>query len=53
VATGVADMFTNIYLVKNYKISKTSTSTKAIEKHKHRFGILEILENFGCMFSLI
>jgi hypothetical protein len=32
VAAGVADMFTNIYLVKNHKILKTPTSTKAIEK---------------------
>jgi hypothetical protein len=32
VATWVPDMFCNFYLVKNHKIAKKSTTTKAIEK---------------------
>ncbi len=31
------DIFLNFYLVKNLKIAKNSTTTKAREKNKHRF----------------
>jgi hypothetical protein len=41
----VPDMFSN-FLVKNPKIAKNSTTTKAREKNKHRFGILRIVEIF-------
>jgi hypothetical protein len=34
------DMFCNIYLVKNLKIAKNSTTAKAREKNKHSFGII-------------
>jgi len=36
------DMFRNFCLVKNHKIAKNLTTTKAREKNKHRFGILRI-----------
>jgi hypothetical protein len=39
------DMFSNFYLVKNYKIAKNSTTTEAREKN-HSFGILRDLEIF-------
>jgi hypothetical protein len=45
VAAMFLDMFCNFYSVKNHKIAKNSTTTKAREK-KHRFGILGILEIF-------
>jgi hypothetical protein len=35
----------------NHKIAENSTTTKAREKNKHRFGILIILEFFGSMFD--
>jgi hypothetical protein len=44
--TGFSAMFCNFYLMKYHKIAKNSTTTKAREKNKHRFGILRILENF-------
>jgi hypothetical protein len=40
------DMFCNFNLVKNHKIAKNSTTTKAREKNKIRFGILRVLEKF-------
>jgi hypothetical protein len=46
VAAWVPDMFCNFYQVKNPKIAKDSTTTKAKEKYKRRFGILGILEMF-------
>ncbi len=51
VAACFPDMFCNFYLVKNPKIAKNSTTTKAREKNKHRFGILRILEFFWCTFD--
>jgi hypothetical protein len=36
------DIFCNLYLVKNHKIAKNSTTTKAREKNKQRFGIQTI-----------
>jgi hypothetical protein len=44
VAARVPDMFFNFYFGKNYKIGNNSTTNKDIEKNKHRFGILIILE---------
>jgi hypothetical protein len=44
VAAWLPDMFYNFYLVKNHKIAINSTTTKAREKNKHRFGNLRILE---------
>jgi hypothetical protein len=35
VAAWFPDMFCNFYLVKNHKIAKNSTTTKAREKNKH------------------
>jgi hypothetical protein len=53
VATWVPDMFCNFYFVKNHKIAKKSTTTKAIEKNYRRFGILRILELFdACLLTL-
>ncbi len=46
VAAWFPDTFCNFYLVKNHKIAKNSTATKARAKNKHRFGILRILEFF-------
>ncbi len=40
-AAWVPDIFCYFYLVKNYKFSNNSTATKAGEKNKQRFGILE------------
>jgi hypothetical protein len=34
--------------VKNYKIAKTSTTTKAREKMKHSFRIIDILDFYVC-----
>jgi len=45
------DMFCKFYFVKNPKISDTSTTTKAREKTKHRFGIIRALEIILCMFD--
>jgi hypothetical protein len=42
VAAWFPDMFCNFYLVKNHKIAKNSTTTKAKEKNNQRFGILRI-----------
>jgi hypothetical protein len=42
VTAWVSDMFCNFDLVKNHKIAHNSTTTKANEKNKHRFGILGI-----------
>ncbi len=42
VAAWVPDMFCNFYLVKNHKIAKNSTTSKAREKNKYRFGIFRI-----------
>jgi hypothetical protein len=44
VAAWVPEMFCNFYLVINHKKLKSSTTTKAVEKNKHRFGILRNLE---------
>jgi hypothetical protein len=46
VAPWFPDMFCNFYFVKNNKIAKNPTTTKAREQNKHRFGILRILEKF-------
>ncbi len=40
VAAWVQDIFSNFYLVKNYKFANNSNTTKATEKNKHIFGIL-------------
>ncbi len=45
VAAWFLNMFCNFYLVKNHKIVKNSTSTKAI-KNYHRFRILQNFINF-------
>jgi hypothetical protein len=45
-AAWVSDMFSNFYLGENPKIVNNSTTAKEIEKNKHRFGILRILEKF-------
>ncbi len=50
VAAWFPDMFYNCYLVKNHKTANNSTTTKARENNKHRFGILRILI-FLCMFE--
>jgi hypothetical protein len=50
VAALVGCKFCSFYYVKNHKIINNLTTTKAREKHKHRFGILK---NFQCMFDLI
>jgi hypothetical protein len=39
-------MSCNFYLVKNHKVSCNSTTTKAREKNKHKFGILRNLQFF-------
>jgi hypothetical protein len=39
-AARVQDIFSNFYLGKNYKFANNSSTTKAREKNKHRFGIL-------------
>ncbi len=49
----VSDMFGNFYLVKNLKIGNTSTTSKAREKNKHRFGILRILKMFCPFISMV
>jgi hypothetical protein len=47
IAACFPDLFCNLNLVKNHKIAKNSTTTKAREKiNKHRFVILRILEFF-------
>jgi hypothetical protein len=46
VAAWVSDMFQNFYSAKNSKIAYNSTTTKAREKNKHRFGILRFIEKF-------
>jgi hypothetical protein len=46
VAAWFPDMFCNFYLLKNHKIAKNSTTTKAREKNKHRLGIIRIFEIF-------
>jgi hypothetical protein len=46
VAAWFQDMFWNFYIVKNHKIAKNSTTTKAREKIKHIFGHLIVLEIF-------
>jgi hypothetical protein len=46
VAAWVSDVFCNFYLLKNHKIADNSTTPKAREKNKHRFGILRTLEIF-------
>jgi hypothetical protein len=46
VAALVPDMFCNFYFVKNHKIVKNTTTTKAREINEHRFGILRILGVF-------
>jgi hypothetical protein len=49
VAAWVLDMFCNFYLMKNHKIANNSTTIKAREKNKQRYGmnvILEILMNY-------
>jgi hypothetical protein len=53
VASWVKDMVRNFYLVKNHKIANNSTTTKAREKSKHRFGILRISEISRCMFDKV
>ena len=53
VAAGFPDVFCSFYSVKNPKIAKYSMTTKAIEKNKHRFGILRILEISRCMFDQV
>jgi hypothetical protein len=45
VAAWFSNMFCNFYLMKNYKIAKNSTSTKA--RKKITFGIFRILDSFG------
>jgi hypothetical protein len=40
VAAWFPDIFWNFYCVKNHKIAINSTTSKAREKNKHRFGIL-------------
>jgi hypothetical protein len=44
VAAWFKDMFCNFHLVKNHKIAKNSTTTKAREKNKHRFRIPRIFK---------
>jgi hypothetical protein len=44
VAAWVPDMFCNFYLIKNHEMAKHSTTAKAREKNKHRFGIRRILD---------
>jgi hypothetical protein len=46
VAAWLPDVFGYFYFVKNHKIAKNSTTTKAREKNKHRFRILRILQFF-------
>jgi hypothetical protein len=46
VAAWVPDMFCSFYLVKNHKISKNSSTTKAREKISTDLGSLEILGFF-------
>ncbi len=45
-AAWVPDIFCNCYLVKNHKISKNSSTTKAREKISTDLESLEILEFF-------
>ncbi len=45
----VSDVFLNFYFVKNHKIAIESTTTK-LDKNKHTFGILRLLEIFWNMF---
>jgi hypothetical protein len=45
VAAWVPDMFSNFYFMKNHNIAKTKQPLK-LEKNKHSFGILGILEFF-------
>jgi hypothetical protein len=53
VAALYPNIFCNFYSVKHHKTAKNSTTTKAIEKNKHRFGILRILEIFDvCLTKL-
>jgi hypothetical protein len=51
VAAWVPDMFCNFYLVKNYKIAKNSTTTKARAKIKTDLEFFRILEIYGWMFD--
>jgi hypothetical protein len=46
VAAWFPDMFCNFYLVKNYKISKNSTTTKARKKYCTDLESLEFLKLF-------
>jgi hypothetical protein len=41
-ASWISDRFYNFYIVKNHKIAKNLTTTKAREKNKHIFGIIRI-----------
>jgi hypothetical protein len=43
-ALGFAVMFCNFHSVKNHKTANNLATTEAIEKNKHRFGILVIFE---------
>ncbi len=44
-ASWVPDMFCNFYFVKNHKIVKNSTTTKAIEKLRTDLESIEFLKN--------
>jgi hypothetical protein len=46
VAAWFPNMFGNFYLVKNLKIANNSTTPKAREKNKHKYGSVRILEIF-------
>jgi len=46
VAAWAVDMFCDFYLMKNHKIAKNSTTTKAREKLSTDFESLRILEIF-------
>ena len=52
-AARVPDMCCNFYLVKNHKIDKNSTTTKAREKRRTDLGFLQFKKfSDGCLTNL-